>query len=95
MIFFSHIELPKSLIAISHLDLNMFLGSCFAENIGNKFVEHKFRVDLNPFGVLYNPESIALSIKRLLENNPVGDKDLFFHEGLYHSFSHHSSFSDT
>ena len=34
-------------------------------------------------------------IKRLIESNPVDDKDLFFHEGLYHSFSHHSSFSDT
>ena len=95
MVFFSHIELPKSLVDISHQDFNMFLGSCFAENIGNKFIEHKFQVDLNPFGVLYNPESIYLSIKRLIENNPVGDEELFFHEGLHHSFSHHSSFSGT
>ena len=83
------------MIDFSHLDLNMFLGSCFAENIGSKFVEHKFQVDLNPFGVIYNPESIALSIKRLMENNPVDENEIFLHEGLYHSFSHHSSFSDT
>ena len=94
MFFFSHIELPKSCVNISHLDFNMLLGSCFAENIGKKFIENKFQVDLNPFGVLYNPESIALSIMRLMENKPVGDEELFFHEGLYHSFSHHSSFSD-
>ena len=95
MIFFSHIELPKSFIDISYLDFNMFLGSCFAENMGNKFVEHKFPVDLNPFGVLYNPASIACSIKRLMENKLFDGEELFFHEGLYHSFSHHSIFSDT
>jgi hypothetical protein len=95
MNFFSHIELPKSLIDISYFDLNMFLGSCFAENIGSKFIENKFQVDLNPFGVIYNPESIALSIKRLMENNLLDGKELFSHEGLYHSFSHHSCFSDT
>ena len=95
MNFFSHIELPKALIDISYLDLNMFLGSCFAENIGNKFIEHKFQVDLNPFGVLYNPESIACSLQRLMENVPINGGELFSHQELYHSFSHHSSFSDT
>ena len=95
MVFFSHIELSKSLVDISYHDFNMFIGSCFAENIGKKFIENKFQVDLNPFGVLYNPESIAMSINRLIENNPVSDKELFFHEGLFHSFTHHSSFSDT
>lgn len=95
MNFFTHIALPKSLVDISYLDLNMLIGSCFAENIGNKFIEHKFQVDLNPFGVLYNPESIALSIRRLMENNLFDGEELFFHEGLYHSFSHHSRFSDT
>ena len=95
MNFFSHIELPKSLIDISYPDINMFFGSCFAENIGNKFFEHKFQVDLNPFGVLYNPESIACSIKRLIENAPINGEELFSHQGIYHSFCHHSSFSDT
>ena len=95
MNFFTHIALPKSLVDISYLDLNMLIGSCFAENIGNRFIEHKFQVDLNPFGVLYNPESIALSIRRLIENNLFDGEELFFHEGLYHSFSHHSRFSDT
>jgi hypothetical protein len=94
MNFVSRIPLPKSLIEVSYHDLNMMFGSCFAESMGNKFIEHKFRTDLNPFGVLYNPESIAMSIGRLLENNAFGTEKLFLHEGLYHSLSHHSSFSD-
>ena len=94
MNFFSRIELPKSLIEISYHDLNMLLGSCFAENMGNKFIEHKFQTDLNPFGILYNPESIAMSISRLMENKSWECEELFLHDGLYHSFGHHSSFSD-
>ncbi|MDR0796924.1 MAG: GSCFA domain-containing protein [Tannerella sp.] len=94
MNFFLHIELPKSLIGITYHDLNMLFGSCFAENIGNKFIEHQFQADVNPFGILYNPESIALSVKQLLENKPIGREEIFFYDGLYHSFAHHSSFSD-
>ena len=94
MTFFSRIELPKSLIDISYHDLNMLFGSCFAENIGNKFIEHRFRTDLNPFGILYNPESITISIRRLLENRRWENEELFVHEGIYHSFGHHSNFSD-
>ena len=94
MDFFSRIELRKSPVTISYHDKNMLIGSCFAENIGNKFIEYKFQTDLNPFGILYNPESIAMSIRRLLENRRLDSEVLFLHEGLYHSFSHHSSFSD-
>ena len=94
MNFFARIELPQSSIEISYHDLNMLLGSCFAENIGNRFIENKFQTDLNPLGILYNPESIAMSIRRLLENRRWEGEELFRHEGLYHSFGHHSSFSD-
>jgi len=94
MNFFSRIELPKSLIDTSYDDLYMLCGSCFAENIGNKLIDYKFQVDLNPFGILYNPESIDLSIRRLMANKQWESEELFFSEGLYHSFGHHSSFSD-
>ena len=94
MIFFSHIEIPKSSIKISYHDPVMLFGSCFAENIGNKFIAYKFQTDLNPFGILYNPESIALSIRHLMENKRWESEELILHDGFYHSFSHHSSFSD-
>ena len=94
MHFFSHIELPKSSIEISYHDLNMLFGSCFAENLGNKFIENKFQTDLNPFGILYNPESIAMSIRRLMDNKRWDGDELYFYDGLYHSFGHHSRFSN-
>ncbi len=73
----------------------MFLGSCFTDNIGKKFKDLFFPVIINPFGVIYNPLSVAKSIEILLHNIKFSEKDLFKHNNLWHSFSHHSSFSGT
>ena len=42
----------------------LFVGSCFATEIGRRFQEEKFRATVNPFGVMYNPASIYHSISR-------------------------------
>ena len=36
----------------------LFVGSCFADSIGRRFQEEKFRAVVNPYGVMYNPASI-------------------------------------
>ena len=43
----------------------LFVGSCFADNIGKRFKEEKFRAMVNPFGVMYNPVSVLHTVKRL------------------------------
>lgn len=73
----------------------LMMGSCFAENVGNELKTRLFQVDLNPFGVLFNPVSIAGGMQRLIQNNPYETDDLFFRDGLWHSFDHHSRFSGT
>lgn len=72
---------------------HLFIGSCFTENIGDKMAELKFISDVNPFGILYNPESISLAVRRLISPEPFTKEDLFFHMGLWHSYSHNSRFS--
>lgn len=72
----------------------MFIGSCFSDNIGQKLAGLKFKVDVNPFGVLYNPVSIANSLEHLLSKRIFAGPDLFQDHGLWNSFNHHSSFSD-
>ena len=71
----------------------MFVGSCFTEHIGNKMLNLKFPTIINPFGILYNPVSVARSIERIL--NPVlfGEKDLLFFNEKWISFMHHGRFS--
>lgn len=72
----------------------MLFGSCFAENIGTRLSENKFVVNSNPFGVLYNPLSIAQSINFLLDERIFTSDDVVYAEGAYHSFYHHSVYSD-
>lgn len=93
MELYTHISIPKAPFTFSHTEQTVLLGSCFAENIGKKLEENKFRIDLNAFGTLYNPSSIAGAIRMLLRPEPFTGNDLFRHEGVYHSFSHHSRFS--
>ena len=80
---------------IDHSGSLMMIGSCFAEHIGTKMTERLFKVDLNPFGVLFNPVSIGGGIQRMITAQEYSVDDLFFHQGLWHSFDHHSRFSGT
>ena len=53
--------------AIEPRERMLFVGSCFADNIGRRFVDDKFRATVNPYGVMYNPASIMHTVKRWTE----------------------------
>lgn len=95
MDFRTQINIVRKGNEISHKDRIVMMGSCFAENIGQKLIQDKFNVDLNPFGILYNPVSVAQSIDILLEKKMFEESDIFFDKGVYHSFHHHGKFSDS
>jgi len=94
MSFFTEVHIPEFPLKMDYSKSMMLMGSCFTENIGQKLFDLKFKVDLNPFGILYNPESIANSLKFLLERRIFTEMDLFSDHGLWNSFYHHSRFSD-
>ncbi|MDU1904255.1 MAG: GSCFA domain-containing protein [Dysgonomonas sp.] len=94
MEFRKKIDIPVSDLQISHHSRMMLLGSCFIENIGQKLQEYKFNANINPFGISYNPASICQSLEILLDKKDFTEKDIFHHEGLYHTFFHHSAFSE-
>ena len=71
----------------------MFIGSCFATEIGAKMAEGKMKVLINPSGVVYNPISIGNIIDIILENRIFTKNDLFNYKGLNLSFSHYTNFS--
>lgn len=87
------IEISKSNVDINHQSKLMMFGSCFSQNIGQKLLDNKFQAIINPFGILYNPSSIASSIKRLLSHREFEQSELVFHNEMYQSFMHHGSFS--
>ena len=94
MDFRTIINIPRSDIRIDHSTRMMLFGSCFSENIGRKLLQSGFRVDTNPFGILYNPFSIATAMQRLLSATPFLEADLVWNNGIYHSLMHHGRFSD-
>jgi GSCFA family len=90
-----HLEFsPKSFEQkIFHQDKLLLVGSCFTEQIGNKFLHHKFNVLQNTNGILFNPISIAQSLTSYIENNIYTETDLFYENECWHSWQHHSRFS--
>lgn len=93
MNFRTQVELPKRETEIRHSDRIMLFGSCFAENIGNLLLANKFRCDVNPFGILYNPLSIVEALWQILSHQTYTEEDLFYAGGCWHSWMHHSVFS--
>ena len=47
----------------------LFVGSCFADNIGRRFQQEQFRAVVNPYGVMYNPASILHTVQSFFNNN--------------------------
>ena len=90
------VDCGKSRIQISYKDRILIIGSCFADNIGGKMSALGFDVCVNPFGTLYNPQSIAGAIRRLrecMEFTPGDCEQMGSGAGLICSFSHHTSFA--
>jgi len=90
----TEVELPDFKNKMGYRHQSMMIGSCFAENIGTYLQELSFPITVNPFGILYNPISIANSLELLVMGKAFTEKDLFYHNNLYHSFLHHGQFSD-
>ena len=64
MEFRTIVDIEKPGFEIGPCEEMLFVGSCFATEIGRRFQEEKFRATVNPFGVMYNPASIYHSISR-------------------------------
>lgn len=87
------VHIPANSLRISHRQHILLMGSCFADEMGQKLHDDRFDCLVNPFGTLYNPMSILQSLERLLSGREFGESDLFQYGGLWHSWMHHGSFS--
>lgn len=93
MQFRTVLKAQKVSIDIGHSDFILGIGSCFVENIGQRLHELQFPTLLNPFGIVYNPISIFKSLDYLLSQYTFTHSDIFEHNHLWHSWEHHSQFS--
>ena len=93
MNFQTYVDTGNCPLAIEHSDQLMMLGSCFAEEVGERLQQSMLNVCINPFGTLYNPASIASALHRLIDGTPYEAASLTHHAGMWHSMDHHSRFS--
>lgn len=94
MKFRTEIEIGKYPFEIDYRSRGIMVGSCFADNMASRLAGAKFRVLSNPFGVMYNPLSVASTLQALSSRRSFSDSDLIFGGGRYFSMDFHGSFSD-
>ena len=64
MQFRTQVKIPQYPFSIPPCARMLFVGSCFAQSMGERFLAEKFRATVNPYGVMYNPASILHTVSR-------------------------------
>ncbi|MCB0656755.1 MAG: GSCFA domain-containing protein [Saprospiraceae bacterium] len=82
---------PPERFRLNHRFFSM--GSCFAEHLANNLIHHHLSLTVNPFGITFNPLSLASQLHRMLNHLPPRKDELFQHDGLYHHWEYHGRFS--
>jgi hypothetical protein len=93
MKFRTVIQGPDLYPKVQYGDELMLLGSCFAAEMAKRLTERKMLAHNNPIGILYNPMSILNVFELLNAQFEISDESLIRHNGIWHSFLHHSQFS--
>ena len=70
------VKLDKPSFRIDYSTRLMMLGSCFVENVGAKLEYFRFKTDINPCGIVYNPLSVADTLELLLAGKRFSQADL-------------------
>ena len=85
------ITLPNKCISLH--DSLFFVGSCFAQVIGERFQRNKFGTCINPFGTLYNPISVFSLLLNTINQSVPDDKTYLENQGVHYNYKFHSDFS--
>ncbi|MCG8311012.1 MAG: GSCFA domain-containing protein [Cytophagales bacterium] len=75
-------------------DRILSLGSCFAQNTGQKLQDYKFDININPFGTLFNPVSIFKLVNRAAHSEIIDALGVVESQGVYHHYDLHSDLSN-
>ena len=67
------------------------IGSCFADNMAEALSRAKFRVTANPAGVMFNPASIAQTIRIFHKREQIAEQELTECNGRVFDYRFHGS----
>lgn len=71
------------------------IGSCFADDIGQRLANYKFSITTNPGGIIFNPCSIFDILEMALQKQPDTDHAILQRDGLFLSHKFHSEIRST
>ncbi|MBL7933143.1 MAG: GSCFA domain-containing protein [Bacteroidia bacterium] len=80
---------------LSHQDGLFLIGSCFSNNVGDYLNNYRFNISSNPNGILFNPLSISLCFRDILDLKKPDNKLILQRDEIFYSYHHHSSVSGT
>lgn len=87
-------HIPQNPIKIRLKDPIFSIGSCFADNIGDKLKAHKFDITTNPLGIIYNPYSSFKNLKLILSEG-IDPENFIKNGNIYFHWDTHSAISGT
>ncbi|WP_447640045.1 MULTISPECIES: GSCFA domain-containing protein [Chitinophagaceae] len=87
------IHIPQLEPCITYEDNILLMGSCFTEHIGRFLEEDKFNILQNPYGIVFDPETLSRSVIDLIEENYIEESELFQQQGIWHHWKFHSRYS--
>lgn len=70
MEFRTKVSVGRATFSIRPCCRMLFVGSCFADSMGRRFADDRFRAVVNPFGVMYNPASVLHTVERYEGESP-------------------------
>jgi hypothetical protein len=95
MHFRTEIQVAPSPFNLTHKDDIFLMGSCFTENIGVKLEHFGFNPFSNPYGITFNPLSLAQQLQEILRQKQYSEDELLSFKNQHLSLQHHSSFNHT
>lgn len=95
MQFRTEVKLDKQSFSIQHQHKIVSIGSCFADEIGQRLTLSKFNVQINPFGILFHPLAIENALGRIHSRIHYTTNEVFEYNDLFFTWDHHSSYSNT
>lgn len=91
MKFFLNVNIPKYNFQLNHSQQIFMAGSCFSKHISEKMLLNGFHVESNPWGILFNPMSLALMTQKLITPTYIYDAVIpVKREEFWYSLHQHS-----
>ncbi len=90
----TNISLSPESDQIDYTSEVLLLGSCFAQNIGDKLEYFKFRNTVNPFGIVFHPLAVERLLSRAVNKRAYAAEDIFQRGELWYCFEAHSEVRD-